>query len=78
MMSVGELTSKYRTKEHFVEAYTRYGRLLPLRTSFGWGYVKQVMCGEKLLIDKKDGEKIQIPPRSTNKTKRCKYIPTVA
>ena len=77
-MSVGQLTSKYQTKAHFIHAYTQHGKLLPVRTSFGWSFIRQVLSGEKMLLDTKDTDCIQVPPRLTEKAEGRQHIPTLA
>lgn len=66
-ISVGELISKYRTKAHFTEAYESKGKVIPDGIHLGWNYIKQIISGEKLLLNQVDLEGFHIPPRLHNK-----------
>lgn len=60
---LGQLMSKYKTKDHFIMAYKSKGKILPREIDFGWNYIRQVVTGEKLLINNEDLKGFKIPPR---------------
>lgn len=62
-ISLGELLSKYKTKEHFITAYKLQSKVLPDEISFGWNYIGQIITGKKLLINESDLQGFHIPPR---------------
>jgi hypothetical protein len=62
-LTVGELTSKYKTIAHFVDAYRQYGKVLPEDLYIGWNYVRQLVTGEKLLVEQKQLEGFSLPPK---------------
>lgn len=60
---LGEITAKYRTKEHFVKAYKQAGLVLSNEMYIGWNYIKQIITGEKLLLKSNDIDGFKIIPR---------------
>ncbi len=62
-VTIGEVISKFKTKHHFVTAYEKKGKILPTSIDFGWNYIKQVLTGEKLLININQLENYELPPR---------------
>jgi hypothetical protein len=62
-MSVGEVVGRYRSKEHFAQAYAKSGKLLPAECDYGWNYIQQILAGEKQLIDAALVKDLSIPPR---------------
>ena len=68
IVSLGDLLSKYKTVRHFCEAYSTSGKVLIEDQYVSWYYIRQIVTGEKKLLNIKDVENIDIPPRSYNKT----------
>ena len=66
--SLGELMSKFKTKDHFIEAYTSKGKVIPEDLPIGWNYIRQIITGEKLLITQNNLDGFSLPPRLINKT----------
>lgn len=62
-VTLSQIIGKYRTKEHFIQAYERKGKLIPKKMVFGWNYIKQILSGEKALLDESLVEGFSIPPR---------------
>jgi hypothetical protein len=62
-ISIGDLLSKYKTIKHFCEAYKLSGKVLIDNQYVSWYYIRQIVTGEKLLINVKDIEDVDIPPR---------------
>lgn len=68
VMTLAELINKFKTKQHFVEACRQNGKLAPSDLHFSWDYVRQIMSGQKKLIDLQEVESVQIPPRFLHQT----------
>lgn len=66
-MTISEIISKFKSKEHFRVAYEKEGKLLPEDTFLGWNYIKQILSGEKLLIDLSQLKDFDLPPRFNKK-----------
>lgn len=62
-ITIGELTSKYKTIDHFYEAYTRADRLLIDKEYITWGYIKNIVEGTKATIKLSSVKKLILPPR---------------
>lgn len=63
IITSAELVSKFKTKEHFIDAFETNGKVIPTEISFGWNFIRQVMIGEKRLLDQRLLEGFNIPPR---------------
>lgn len=73
-LSVAQIMAKFCTVDHFRQAYEAKGKVLPDNIYLGWNYIKQILTGEKLLINKLDLTAFTEPPRSNKKTTTPKYF----
>ena len=64
VVSLGDLLLKYKTVRHFCEAYRTSGKVLIEDQYVSWYYIRQIVTGEKKLLNFKDIDNIDIPPRS--------------
>lgn len=62
-MSLAEIVSKFKTKDHFYQAYTKKGKVLPNDLFIGWNYIKQILIGDKLLLDQSQLDGFSLPPK---------------
>lgn len=76
-MSLNELLTEFHTKDHFVEACRQKGKFTPPTNIFSWDFVRQVMWGEKDLIDTQATLTFDVPPRFAGKTQRSGCVITL-
>lgn len=62
-MTVNEITAKFKSLKHFAEAYRNAGKLLVDDQYISWHYVKDVLTGDKMLLDVEKVKDIRVPPR---------------
>lgn len=67
-VTLSYIIGKYKTKDHFISAYEQKGKLIPKKISFGWNFIKQILSGEKRLLNTVQVEELKIPPRYIKKT----------
>ena len=64
-MDMVQILSKYKSKTHFIRSYKDQGYIVPDYRDISWVYVRKVLEGRKLLA-KKTGDKLIIPPKTTD------------
>lgn len=63
ILSINEITGKFKTINHFCQAYTDAGYLLIDADFVTWNYIKDVLEGTKKLVKADISERTAIPPR---------------
>ena len=62
-MSITELVMRFHTKDHFVESCRQQDKFTPPISAFSWDFIRQVMAGEKKLLDLSRASDVRVPPR---------------
>lgn len=62
-VGMGEISGKYKTVQHFYDAYTAAGKIMIDKQYISWHYIKDILIGQKFLINKNDIANLIVPPR---------------
>ena len=61
--TVAEIICKFKSKRHFKQAYEKDGKIIVDLQYLSWGYISQILTGEKLVLYVNELKDFSVPPR---------------
>jgi hypothetical protein len=62
-ISLAQLLGKYKTLKHAYTAYMDAGKVVVDLKYWSWNYIRDIVTGHKILIDKTATSGMKLPPR---------------